>query len=143
MSETSGMGGEAQASDLEQSLKSAAAEFSLNVQEAAGRLTRAAEQFSSISDRLVEAANDVQSAAQRAEEAQHAAESVQTRMERDHTDLTSLMRDLHDRIAALAVLARPLPEEPSSNESETPAAEDSSAQESTSAPSWSGSWQRT
>jgi chromosome segregation ATPase len=138
------MGGESQGSELEQSLKAATVEFSNNVQEAMSRLTRAAQQFSSLSGRLAEAANEVQSAAQRAEEAQRAAESVQARIERDHTDLTSLMRDLHARIAALAVLAQPLPETPSGSEPVAPASEESPPQpESTSASSWSGSWQAT
>jgi len=140
MNQTIGVS-ETQTGDLGQSLKAAAAEFSSNVQEATTRLSTAAEQFASISERLATAADQVQSASDRAEAAQRAAEAVQSRIERDHADLTSLMRDLQERIAALAVLARPMPGDLQSTETQMPPAEESSAPPETSTPSWSGGWQ--
>ena len=118
------------------SLESAAADFSKNVQEATGKLVAAAESFGSMSSGLSKAVDEVKTAASRAEEAQKAAEeakaaaeAVQARMDRDYSNLKGLMNDLQERIGALAVLARPfnLDSEPGA-----PAAQDESATENSS-----------
>jgi hypothetical protein len=131
-------------------LETAAAEFSRNVQEATGKLVAATEQFSSFSSGLTNAVDEARSAAGRAEEAQRAAEAVQAKMAQDYIQLSDLIRELQERIAALAVLARPMPsaavesEMPSeaSPEGSDPQAEstpaDSSDASSSETPSWQG-----
>jgi hypothetical protein len=119
-------------------LKTTATEFSRNIEEAAGRMGSAAEQFLSMTtsflvagDRLqaaldghrqieaesqawakeaVSAASDAADALKQAQAAQRAAEDVLARMQGDYGELTALVTDLRERIAALAVLAQPLPE---------------------------------
>src|SRR5436190_16645792 len=99
-------------SQFNQGLEAAAAEFTRTVQEAGSRMSAAAEQLSSMMRRLESRAEELDSAATRAQEARTAAEAVQARLENDQAQLSSLMRDLQERIAALSILARPLPESP-------------------------------
>lgn len=99
-------------------LGDAASEFSKNIQEATGKLVSAAEQFSTMSEGLTRAVADAKEASVRAEEARLAAEAVKARMDHDYSNLSGLMKDLQERIGALAVLARPL----TSVETEAPAA---------------------
>jgi hypothetical protein len=98
-------------------LSASAAEFSRNVQEATGKLVAATEQFSSFSSGLTSVVDEARSAADRAEEAQRAAEALQAKMVQDYGQLSDLIRDLQERIAALAVLARPMPSAPTESES--------------------------
>jgi paraquat-inducible protein B len=109
-------------SEAKDTLGSAAAEFSKNVQEATGRLVNAAETFSTMSSGLNTAVDEVKSASAKAEaalkgaeeakaaaeKAKSDAEAVQANIARDYGNLKTLMSDLQERIAALAVLARPL-----------------------------------
>jgi chromosome segregation ATPase len=99
----------------QQGLQAAASEFRRNVQEATERLNSAAEQFMAVSDGLVSAINEARQAAERAQEAQRAVEAMQQQMARDYGSVSDLVRDLQERIGALATLARPLgtPETPS------------------------------
>ncbi len=113
-------------SEARDSLSSAAADFSKNVQEATGKLVNAAESFATMSTGLNEAINEVKSASSKAqdaqkaaenaksaaEEAKSAAEAIQAKIDRDYGNLRSLMGDLQERIGALAVLARPLTIDP-------------------------------
>jgi len=123
--------------EAQSSIQNAAAEFSRNVQEATGRLVSAAESFGSMSSGLDRAVQDVKAAAARAEaaqkaaeEAKAAAEATQAKMDRDYSNLKSLMADLQERIGALAVLARPFNVEPEVGaEPEAPSAEDERATE--------------
>jgi ABC-type transporter Mla subunit MlaD len=85
-----------------------ASEFSKNIEEASGKLIAAAGQFSAVSDGFNTAVAEVKAAAARAEEAREAAEAIQTKMDRDYGNFSELMRDLQERIGALAVLAKPL-----------------------------------
>jgi paraquat-inducible protein B len=108
--------------EVSDTLGSAAAEFSKNVQEATGKLVSAAESFATMSTGLNEAINEVKGAAATADaalkgaeaakaaaqEATARAESVQANIARDYGNLKTLMNDLQQRIGALAVLARPL-----------------------------------
>ncbi|MGE0059517.1 MAG: hypothetical protein AB7P33_18595 [Dehalococcoidia bacterium] len=107
------------AGDARDSLSSAAADFSKNVQEATSKLVNAAESFATMSTGLNEAINEVKSASTKAqdaqkaaEEAKTAAEAIQAKIDRDYGNLRSLMGDLQERIGALAVLARPLSIDP-------------------------------
>ncbi len=106
-------------SETRDSLSSAAADFSKNVQEATSKLVNAAESFATMSTGLNEAINEVKSASTKAQEAQKAAEdaksaaeAIQSKIDRDYGNLRSLMGDLQERIGALAVLARPLTIDP-------------------------------
>lgn len=122
---------------VRQDLETAASEFRRNVQEAALRLSAAADQFSSVTGRLVAATDEVQAAAERAQEAQRAAEAVQSRIEKDYDELSKLLQDLQERIAALAVLARPLPVD--RNAQPAVSSEDAAeAAEGNTSPGWSG-----
>lgn len=123
-----------------QALPDLAADFGRSVQEASGHLGSAAEQFLSMTTRFLAAgsrldlaldahrqieaesqraavaaqtaAAEAAAAAERANAAQSGAEGFQTQVERNYGELTTLVRDLQERIAALAVLSRPLPAEP-------------------------------
>jgi len=94
-------------SQFSQSLEYAANEFARGLQESGARMSAAAEQFSS---RFEAVAQEVRAAAARAEEARRAAEAVQMRVGQDQVELAGLMQDLRERIAALAILARPFKE---------------------------------
>jgi chromosome segregation ATPase len=94
--------------EAKNALGEAASEFSKNIQDATGKLVSAAEQFSAMSEGLTKAVAEAKEASARAEEAREAAESVKARMDHDYSNLSGLMRDLQERIGALAVLARPL-----------------------------------
>lgn len=122
--------------DARQSLESAAAEFSKNIQDATGKLVSAADQFSMMSTGLTNAVNEAKAASAKAEEAQKAAveaqaaaEAIHAKMDRDYSNLKGLMSDLQERIGALAVLARPFNMEA---EPEAPAIADDSATENSS-----------
>lgn len=126
------------AGDARDSLSTAAADFSRNVQEATSKLVSAAESFATMSTGLNEAIDEVRSASAKAQEAQKAAEeaksaaeAVQAKIDRDYGNLRSLMGDLQERIGALAVLARPLSIDPMP-ESTSSVGEDSSAENSSS-----------
>ncbi len=117
-----------------QALPELAADFGRNVQEASGHLGSAAEQFLSMTTKFLEAGSRLDlaldahrqietesqraalaaetAAAERAGTAQSGAEGFQTQVEHNYGELTTLVRDLQERIAALAVLSRPLPAEP-------------------------------
>ncbi len=97
--------------EVKDTLGTAASEFSKNIQEATGKLVAAAEQFSTMSIGLNKAVDEVKTASAKAEEAQKSAEAVQARMDRDYSNLSGLMKDLQERIGALAVLARPFASE--------------------------------
>ena len=118
-----------------------AGEFRRNVEEAAGKLGGAAQQFVAMTasflaagDRLEEAleahrrvetesrqaaesaqaaAAEARAAAEQSETAQKAAAEMLAKMDMQYGELTALVSDLQERIAALAVLARPLPREAS------------------------------
>lgn len=134
------------------SLGDAASEFARNVQEATGKLVAAGEQFTSMSAGLDRAIAEVKAAASRAEEARNASEAVQMKMERDYANLSGVIRDLQERIGALAVLARPLvsagaapdaipAEEPTENQGEGSVAVTATSSEQTPSPAgWQG-WQ--
>jgi prefoldin subunit 5 len=107
MSEGSGqLGGEMYAG---RGLDAAAGEFRRKVEEATGRLNDAAEQFVAISDGLMTAVEEARQAAARAAEAQRSIEEMKERMSRDYGNVSDLVRDLQQRISALATLAQPLP----------------------------------
>lgn len=101
-----------QTSDVSEEARSAlgdaASEFSKNIQEATGKLVSAAEQFSTMSEGLTKAVAEAKEASAKADEARLAAEAVKARMDQDYSNLSGLMKDLQERIGALAVLARPL-----------------------------------
>ena len=111
MESTQGEYGSGQIGQSFQALGNAAAEFSSNVREATDRLAAAAQQFAAVSEGLEAAVREAQAAAERAEAARHAAEEVQARMERNYGNVADLVRDLQERIGALAILTRPLPSE--------------------------------
>ena len=90
-----------------QGLESAAADFRSSVQDAASRMSSAAEQFITMSDGLNKALEEARAAADRAQAAQFAAEQMQQRLQRDYGAVSDLVRDLQIRIAALATLAQP------------------------------------
>ena len=138
-------------------LGSAASEFSKSIAEATSKLVGAAEQFSSMSTGLSNAVNEVKAASAKAQEAQKAAEgakvaaeAIQGKIDRDYGNLKGLMSDLQERIAALAVLARPIsidsqPEAPADSNDNTSESSLESSSESASpvtenAPSPAG-WQ--
>jgi hypothetical protein len=128
------------ADSLRERFQQNAGEFSRNLEEAANRLGGAAqhllsitEVFTAAGDRLEQAlethrqmetasqsaaqdardaASEARTASDRAHDAQRATEALQTRLESSYNDLTLLIRDLQERIAALAILARPMPVEP-------------------------------
>lgn len=133
-------GSEGSADTLRERFQQSANEFSRNVEEAAARLGNAAQQLLSITevftaagDRLESAleahrqiesgsqnaaqearsaATEARTASDQAQQAQRATEALQARLEGSYNDLTALIRDLQERIAALAILARPLPADP-------------------------------
>jgi ABC-type transporter Mla subunit MlaD len=124
---------------LRQRFQETAGEFNRNVAEAAGRLGAAADQLLSITEAFANAgdrlegaleshrqreagsqqaaqdarssADDARAAADSAREALHATEALQGRLEASYADIAILVRDLQERIGALAILARPMPHE--------------------------------
>jgi hypothetical protein len=148
--------------DVKDTLGSAAAEFSRNVQEATSKLVSAAESFGAMSAGLDNAITEVKSASAKAEtalkgaedakaaaeQAKTAAEAVQANIARDYGNLKSLMSDLQERIGALAVLARPLsvdaspiaPLDESSTENSSNGEEQAPAENAPSPAGWQG-WQ--
>jgi chromosome segregation ATPase len=106
-----------------QGLEASAAEFKRSVEEAASRLSNAAEQFISMTDGLLSSINDAKQAAEQAQAAQRHAEELQQRMDRDYGSVSSLVRDLQERISALAVLGRPLPGAMQAGETQSQAGE--------------------
>ncbi len=117
-----------------------AGEFGRNVEEAAGKLGGAAQQFVAMTasflaagDRLEQAlaahrrmeteshqaaesaqsaATEARSAAERSEESRRAAEDTLAKIASQYGEMSSLVADLQERIAALAVLARPIRTDP-------------------------------
>jgi chromosome segregation ATPase len=87
----------------------AAAEFRRNVQEASERLSNAGQQLVSLSEGLAKAIGEAKAAAERAEQAHAKTEALQASLQHDYGTVTDLVRDLQERIGALAILARPLP----------------------------------
>jgi hypothetical protein len=123
--------------DAAQGLASAAAAFSRSVQDATERFGAAGAQLVAMSQELSSAIAEAKAAAARAEEAQQGADAARARaeaaqadMQRDHGIVSNLVKELQDRIAALAVLARPIAMEPAAAE---PAAQEQAAAESGSA----------
>ena len=92
-----------------QNLEAAASEFRSKVEDAANRLNSAAEQFVSMSEGLLKAVEEARQAANRAEQAQRTVEELKQRMENDYGSVSNLVRDLQQRIGALATLAQPMP----------------------------------
>ena len=90
-------------------LEEAASEFRRRVEDAAGRLNAAAEQFATMSDGLVAAVEEARQAAERAEQSRRAVEEMKEQMGRDYGNVSELVRDLQQRIGALATLAQPMP----------------------------------
>jgi hypothetical protein len=148
MNETMTQEGYATMSEMhQQGLEAAAADFRRSVQDAAGRLGTAAEQFITMSEGLAAALDEARAAAERAqaaqqaaESAQQAAEAVQQRMQRDYGAVSDLVRELQVRISALATLAQPLSgearAEPESTQEETPPTTPYYPPSETSSPSW-------
>ena len=101
MSESTGM-------QSAQGLEMAASEFRRNVQDASQRLSTAAEQFINMSEGLAEAVTNARRAAEQAQAAQAAVESIQAQMQGDYGAVSDLVRELQQRIGALAILAQPL-----------------------------------
>jgi uncharacterized coiled-coil DUF342 family protein len=99
-------------------LEAAASEFRSKVEDAANRLSGAAEQFVAMSEGLLAAVEEARQAAERAQQAQRSVEEIKDRMSSDYGNVSSLVRDLQQRIGALATLAQPLPGESKSSESE-------------------------
>jgi hypothetical protein len=93
-------------------LEAAASEFRSRVEDAAQRLNGAAEQFIAMSEGLLASVEEARQAAYRAQAAQHAVEDLRDRMARDYGSVSDLVRDLQQRIGALATLAQPMPVEP-------------------------------
>jgi chromosome segregation ATPase len=91
------------------SLEAAASEFRSKVEDAASRLSGAAEQFVAMSEGLLAAVEEARQAAERAEAAQRSVEGLKEQMSRDYGNVSDLVRDLQQRIGALATLAQPLP----------------------------------
>ncbi len=100
--------GGASQSEPAQGMGVAAADFRRNVQEASERLSNAGSQLVSMSQELAAAIAEAKVAAQQAQAAQAAAEATQAQMQRDYGAVSDLVRELQDRIGALAILARPL-----------------------------------
>ena len=94
------------------SLEAAANEFRSKVEDAANRLSGAAEQFVTMSESLLAAVDEARHAADRAQAAQRSVEELKLNMARDYGNVSELVRDLQQRIGALATLAAPLPSEP-------------------------------
>ena len=90
-------------------LEAAATEFRAKVEDAAGRLNAAAEQFVAMTDGLLAAVEEARQAAERAEQAQRSVEALKERLARDYGDVSELVRTLQERIAALAILGQPMP----------------------------------
>ena len=90
-------------------LESAAREFRTKVEDAANRLSGAAEQFVTMSEGLLSAVEEARQASERAQAAQNAVEEMRDRLARDYGQVSDLVRDLQERIAALATLGQPLP----------------------------------
>ena len=90
-------------------LEAAASEFRTKVEDAATRLNSAAQQFVAMSDGLVAAVEEARQAAERAQQAQRSVEELKERMTTDYGAVSSLVRDLQQRIGALATLAQPFP----------------------------------
>ena len=101
-----------------QNLQAAASEFRSKVEDAANRLSGAAEQFITMSDSLLAAVEEARQSADRAQQAQRSVEELKDRMASDYGNVSSLVRDLQQRIGALATLAQPLPSESQSSEPE-------------------------
>ncbi len=105
------------AADAKATLQAAASTFSQNIQEATTKLAAAAEQFGTMSEGLLAAVEDARSASDRAQAAQRATEETQER-------LTGIMRQLQERLGALASLANafdmPAESAPSSSETQAP-----------------------
>ncbi len=93
-------------------LEAAANEFRSKVEDAANRLNGAAEQFVAMSEGLLSAVEEARQAADRAQQAQRSVEELKERMSRDYGSVSDLVRDLQQRIGALATLAQPMPGEP-------------------------------
>jgi len=91
------------------SLEAAANEFRSKVEDAASRLSGAAEQFVAMSEGLLAAVEEARQAAERAQTAQRSVESLKEQMARDYGNVSDLVRDLQQRIGALATLAQPMP----------------------------------
>ena len=91
------------------SLEAAAGEFRTKVEDAASRLNAAAEQFVTMSDGLLAAVAEARQAAEKAEQARRSVAELEERMARDYGNVSDLVRDLQQRIAALAVLGQTLP----------------------------------
>jgi len=94
---------------LNRSVEAAASEFRTKVEDAASRLNVAAEQFVVMSDGLLAAVEEARQAAEHAEQAQRSVEEMRERMARDYGNVSDLVRDLQERIAALAILGQPMP----------------------------------
>jgi DNA repair ATPase RecN len=112
MSESSyqpqGYYGSAPQTEAAQRLAAAAADFRRNIQEASDKLSSAGAQLVSVSQELATAIAEAKQAAEQAKEAQRKAEETQQQMQRDYGAISDLVRDLQERIGALATLARPL-----------------------------------
>ena len=119
-----------------QGLESAAADFRTSVQDAASRMSSAAEQFITMSDGLNKALEEARAAADRAQAAQAAAEEMQQRLQHDYGAVSDLVRDLQIRIAALATLAQPWGTGQRSQSSESQPAEAEPAEEQASTTSF-------
>ena len=94
------------------SLEAAASEFRSKVEDAANRLNGAAEQFVAMGEGLMSAVEEARDAANRAVAAQRTVEELKERMARDYGNVSDLVRDLQQRIGALATLAQPLASQP-------------------------------
>jgi hypothetical protein len=99
------------------SLEAAAVEFRSKVEDAANRLSGAAEQFVTMSESLLAAVEEARRSSERAQAAQRSVEELRDRMARDYGNVSDLVRDLQQRIGALAVLAAPLPHEAQTQQS--------------------------
>jgi chromosome segregation ATPase len=122
---------------LNRSLEAAAGEFRTKVEDAASRLNAAAEQFVTMSDGLLAAAADARQAAEKAEQAQRSVAELEERMARDYGNVSELVRDLQQRIAALAVLGQALPT-PATAEPEAEPEQETVLPEPQPLRSWSG-----
>lgn len=128
--------------ETQEGLESAAADFRRTVQDAASRMSSAAEQFIAMSEGLAAALEDARAAADRAQAAQRSAEEMQQRLQRDYGAVSDLVRNLQEKIAALATLAQPLNAEQPMEMPEPVGAyagygsQESEPSEATSSPSW-------
>ena len=91
-----------------QRLEAAAADFRRNIQEASDKLGNAGAQLVAVSQELATAIAEAKQAAEQAREAQRKTEETQQQMQRDYGVVSDLVRDLQERIGALATLARPM-----------------------------------